>query len=127
MIVLESKTPDGRLAEHAIRSDVLLGSHSSSPIAMSRSAGPRAVRLTFDRNGLATIGDMGCGAGVFVNNERIVRYGPLREHDNIVIAGQSLCVKSVGDKRAEPSSPVSMTDVGPKPPAAPPALARLKE
>ena len=103
MIVLEAQTPNGRPCEHAIRSDVLLGSHSSSPIPLSRSAGPRAVRLLFDRVGQASIIDMGCSAGVFVNNERIVRYGPLRQNDTIVIAGQSLLVKSVGDSRAETS------------------------
>jgi len=125
MIVLESKTPDGRLSEHAIRSDVLLGSHSGSPIALSRSAGPRAVRLTFDRNGQATIADMGCAAGVFVNNERIVQYGPLREHDTIVIAGQSISVKSVGDARAEPSPPAPTAEFGrANPPASLSASAR---
>jgi pilus assembly protein CpaF len=123
MIVLEAKTPDGRLAEHAIRSDSLLGSHAGSPIAMSRSTGPRAVRLTFDRNGQASVIDMGCASGVFVNNERIVQYGPLRQNDTIVIAGQSLVVKSVGDARAAASPAVSASDFGRAKPAPAPAAA----
>jgi len=112
VIVLESSTPDGRLAEHAIRTDTLLGSHAGSPIALSRAAGPRAVRLMFDRVGQPSIVDMGCAAGVFVNNERIVRYGPLRQNDTIVIAGQSLVVKSVGDSRAESATARSGTEFG---------------
>ena len=124
MVVLESKMSDGRLTEHAILSDALLGSHTGSPIAMPRSAGPRAVRLTFDRNGRASIADMGCAAGVFVNNERVVKYGPLREHDTIVIAGQSLYVKSVGDKRAEPAA---LAEPIPTPVPAPSAAERPTE
>ena len=123
MIILESKTPEGRLAEHAIRSDILLGSHSGSPIAMSRSAGAKAVRLTFDRNGQASVIDMGCASGVFVNNERIVQYGPLRQNDTIVIAGQSLVVKSVGDARADPAPAVSTSEVGREKPKPAPAAA----
>jgi pilus assembly protein CpaF len=130
MIVLESKTHDGLLAEHAIHSDSLLGSHSSSPIAMSRSTGPRAVRLTFDRNGHASVTDMGCASGVFVNNERIVQYGPLRQNDTIVIAGQTLLVKSVGDARAEPPPAGSPSEFGrakPPPPPAPAVAPRAVE
>jgi pilus assembly protein CpaF len=104
VIILESTLPDGSLSDHPIRADVMLGSDRGSPVALPRSAGARAARLTFDRNGNATIVDMGCAAGVFVNNERIVQYGPLREQDTIVIAGQHLRVKFAGDNRAVSSS-----------------------
>jgi pilus assembly protein CpaF len=134
MIILESKMPDGRLSDHLIRSDVMLGSHRGSPIGLPQSAGPRAARLTFDRNGQASISDMGCAAGVFVNNERVVRYGPLREQDTIIIAGQLLRVKVVGDNRTASSAapPPAMnpdrTKVielgGVKPSAVSPALER---
>ncbi len=108
MIILEWKLPDGSVVDYPIRAEVMLGSDRGSPIALPRAAGARAARLTFDRNGNAKIADMGCAAGVFVNNERIVQYGPLREHDVIVIAGQSLRVKSTGDSRAAtlPSAPM---------------------
>jgi len=133
VIILEAKLPDGSLSDHPIRAEVMLGSDRGSPVALPRAAGPRAARLTFDRNGNATIVDMGCAAGVFVNNERIVQYGPLREHDTIVIAGQSLRVKFAGDNRAVPSSgapPAAMSPdkatvtalTGAKPPAAAPAV-----
>ncbi len=143
MIILESKSPDGSLADHPIRADVMLGSDRGSPVALPRAAGARAARLTFDRNGNATIVDMGCAAGVFVNNERIVQYGPLREHDTIVIAGQHLRVKFAGDGRTVPTPAAPRRDAptpaphssratvielgGANPPAAPAALERPAE
>ena len=143
MIVLESKSPDGSLADHPIRTEVMLGSDRRSPIALPRAAGAHAARLTFDRNGNAKIVDMGCAAGVFVNNERIVQYGPLREHDIIVIAGHHLRVKSIIDSPAvkPPAVPAgaapacapsasrpTVTELGGvKPPPAPAALERLAE
>ena len=55
---------------------------------------------------------MGCASGVFVNGERIVRYGPLRVDDSISICGQVLRIKSLGAPKyldsLQPKSPHSL-------------------
>ena len=82
---------------------------------MPPSAGKRALAVAFDKDENVHITDLGCASGVFVNGERIVRYGPLRADDVITIAGQPLRVKAVGTQR--PVEPVRPTMHASAPPA----------
>jgi len=104
MIVFETRNAGGNLQEYALDENTVLGSHSELPLPAG--VGKRALSLTFDKDRNAGVTDLGCPSGVFVNGERIVRYGPLRVEDVISIGGQALRVKRLG--RARPAEPATM-------------------
>lgn len=102
MISIELKRVDGQLQEYVIEKSMVLGVGSSIPL--SAVAGKRALSLNIDQDGAANVTDLGCLSGVFVNGERIVRYGPLRVDDVISIGSESLRIKAIGNVGA-PSDP----------------------
>ena len=113
MIVFETRNASGQLQEYTVGEATVLG--SAGPVPMPPSAGKRALAVAFDKDENVHITDLGCASGVFVNGERIVRYGPLRADDVITIAGQPLRVKAVGTQR--PVEPVRPTMHASAPPA----------
>lgn len=86
MITIESRQPDGQLADYLISKTAVIGAEAASPIPLPAAAGKGALRLTVDAEGGASVIDLASLAGVFVNGERIVRYGPLRVDDAIMVA-----------------------------------------
>ncbi|WP_211471233.1 ATPase, T2SS/T4P/T4SS family [Collimonas humicola] len=104
MLVIESKTPNGQLLDHILSKTITLSSQSDSPIMLPAAAGKRAAKILFDEGGQISITDLGCPSGIFVNGERIVRYGPLRADDTISISGQILRVKSLGGQLGNESA-----------------------
>lgn len=104
MILFETRNADGQLQEYSLGEPTILGSAGAIPLPPN--AGKRALAVAFDKSGNVHVTDLGCPSGVFVNGDRIVRYGPLRVEDVITIAGQPLRVKGVGNPRpAEPPIP----------------------
>jgi len=101
MLTVESKHHDGLAHEYCIDNACILGCDQTSPIPLPPSAGKRALRVLTEARGIFSIIDLGCPTGVFVNGERIVRYGPLRVDDIIVISGQTLRVKSLVEPKAQ--------------------------
>ncbi|NHZ39809.1 ATPase, T2SS/T4P/T4SS family [Massilia aquatica] len=116
MITIESRQPDGQLADYLISKTAVIGAEAASPIPLPAAAGKGALRLTVDAEGGASVIDLASLAGVFVNGERIVRYGPLRVDDAIMVGGQQLRVKAVG--LARPAEPVKPSMRDPVTPAA---------
>ncbi len=113
MILFETRNASGQLQEYTVSEPTVLG--SAGPVPLPPSAGKRALAVAFDKDENVHITDLGCASGVFVNGERIVRYGPLRADDVITIAGQPLRVKAVGTQR--PVEPVRPTMHASAPPA----------
>jgi len=117
MLTIESKRQDGTAQEFRIQQSCILGCDTKSPIPLPPSAGKRALQVLTDSKGVFGVVDLGCPSGVFVNGERIVRYGPLRVDDVIIVSGQTMRVKSMidtpandGDKTASlRHSPVEQT------------------
>lgn len=99
LLTFEYRRVDGQLIDYSLEQSTILGSESDSKIPLPSNVGKRALRVTFDDAGIATVTDLGCPSGVFVNGERIVRYGPLRVDDSITLAGQVLRVKTLGAHR----------------------------
>ncbi|MFZ6754774.1 ATPase, T2SS/T4P/T4SS family [Undibacterium sp. Dicai25W] len=100
MLTIESKRHDGIGHEYRISQSCILGSDEKSPIPLPPSAGKRALQVLTDTKGVFGIVDLGCPSGVFVNGERIVRYGPLRVDDMIAVSGQTLRVKSLTEAKS---------------------------
>ncbi|SHH24819.1 ATPase, T2SS/T4P/T4SS family [Massilia sp. CF038] len=121
MITIEAKRPDGQLAEYQISKTTVLGAESGSVIPLPSAVGKGALRLIVDEEGLTSVIDLASQTGVFVNGERIVRYGPLRADDAIMIGGQQLRVKSVAQARPVEPPRASMHAV-PTSPAVPAPL-----
>lgn len=96
MLKLEYCKADGAIAECLIDATTTLGAQPDSPVPLPAAAGKRALRLAFDADGSVSAVDLASLSGVFVNGERIVRYGPLRKDDRIAVGGQILRVKEVG-------------------------------
>lgn len=98
MIVLEAKHADGQLADYPLMQTTILGSDGVIPLP--RMVGKRALSLTINQDGAVSVVDLGCPTGVFVNGERVVRYGPMRVDDVITVGGQPIRVKGLGSNRA---------------------------
>lgn len=110
MILFETRNASGQLQEYTVSEPTVLG--SAGPVPLPPNAGKRALSVAFDKDQNVHVTDLGCASGVFVNGERIVRYGPLRAEDVITIAGQPLRVKAVGIVRpAEPVRPTMHASV----------------
>ncbi len=107
MITIEAEQADGKISDYTISAASIIGSEEGSPIRLPRDAGKGAMRLTFDEEGNASIVDLASLTGIFVNGERVVRYGPLRAGDAIIVGGQQLRVKTVGI--APPPEPIRPT------------------
>lgn len=97
MILFEARNDNGQLQEYALSETTVLGSASAPPLPAS--AGKRALSVAFDKEENVSLTDLGCATGVFVNGERIVRYGPLRVDDVISVGSQMLRVKGIGNQR----------------------------
>ncbi|WP_211440850.1 ATPase, T2SS/T4P/T4SS family [Collimonas humicola] len=131
MLVIESKNPDGRVLDHIVSATVILSGQGDSLIPLPAAAGRKAAKIAFDGDGPVSVIDMGCASGVFVNGERIVRYGPLRVDDSISICGQILRVKSLGAikhndggaHRSQPGTEIPVAALGAAVAAAPPPAA----
>jgi pilus assembly protein CpaF len=94
MILFETRNASGLLQDYALDETTILG--NAGPVPLPAGAGKRALSIAFDKEANAHVTDLGCPSGVFVNGERVVRYGPLRVDDVISVAGQTLRVKSIG-------------------------------
>ncbi len=103
MIIFESRDPKGQLQDYVLRQTTTLG--VDAPIPLPASVGKRAVSIAIDGEGTVSVTDLGCPTGVFVNGERIVRYGPLRVDDILAVGGQQLRVKGLGGRPAEQAPP----------------------
>lgn len=131
MLTVESKRHDGVAQEYRIENACILGCDAASLIPLPTSAGKRALRVLTESSGVFSIVDLGCPTGVFVNGERIVRYGPLRVEDVIVVSGQTLRIKSLSANKMQsinadtafmnPSSDIATAEVLPlkRPPTMP--------
>ncbi|MBC3927415.1 ATPase, T2SS/T4P/T4SS family [Undibacterium sp. CY21W] len=123
MLTVESKRHDGVAQEYRIETACILGCDAASLIPLPASAGKRALRVLTESSGVFSIVDLGCPTGVFVNGERIVRYGPLRVEDVIVVSGQTLRIKSLSANKMQsinadtafmnPSSDIATAEVLP--------------
>lgn len=114
MILFETRNASGQLEEYTVSEPTVLG--NGGPVPLPPNAGKRVLEVAFDKDENVHVTDLGCASGVFVNGERIVRYGPLRADDIITIAGQPLRVKAVGIQRpAEPLKPAMHASVSPAP------------
>jgi pilus assembly protein CpaF len=114
MILFETRNASGQLQEYTVTEPIILG--SAGPVPLPPGAGKRALAVAFDKEQNVHVTDLGCASGVFVNGERIVRYGPLRADDVITIAGQPLRVKAVGIQRpVEPVRPTMHASASPAP------------
>ncbi|MBC3878403.1 CpaF family protein [Undibacterium sp. FT79W] len=123
MLTVESKRHDGVAQEYRIENTCILGCDAASLIPLPASAGKRALRVLTESSGVFSIVDLGCPTGVFVNGERIVRYGPLRVEDVIVVSGQTLRIKSLSANKMQsinadtafmnPSSDIATAEVLP--------------
>jgi pilus assembly protein CpaF len=114
MILFETRNASGQLEEYTVSEPTVLG--NGGPVPLPPNAGKRVLEVAFDKDENVHVTDLGCASGVFVNGERIVRYGPLRADDIITIAGQPLRVKAVGIQRpAEPLKPTMHASVSPAP------------
>jgi pilus assembly protein CpaF len=106
MITLEARAKDGSLSDYQIGATAVLGAESGSPIPLPAAAGKGALRLLIGPEGSCSVTDLASLSGVFVNGERIVRSGPLRVDDAIMVGGQHLRVKAIGGPRPpEPNKP----------------------
>jgi pilus assembly protein CpaF len=136
MLTIEAKGKDGKLAEYLIDATVVLGAEAASPIPLPSAAGKYALKLMFTPEGAVSMTDLASLSGVFLNGERIVRSGPLRVEDVIMVGGMHLRVKALGTVRPpEPPKPV-MHESAPAPvpnnasasaPTAPAAVAEAVE
>lgn len=102
MLIIESKRQDGIHQAYRIKDGCILGCDADSVIELPASAGKRAVQILAESQGVFSVVDLGCPTGVFVNGERIVRYGPLMVDDLIVVSGKSLQVKSLNSRNPHP-------------------------
>jgi pilus assembly protein CpaF len=104
MVTIEARDRDGRLADYELGATTVLGAEPNSPIRLPAAAGRGALRLAVDGEGMLAVTDLASLSGVFVNGERVVRYGPLRADDIVAVGGMQLRIKSVGVTR--PPEPV---------------------
>ncbi len=116
MITLEARAKDGTLADYQIGATTVLGAESGSPIPLPPAAGKGALRLLIGPEGSCSVTDLASLSGVFVNGERVVRSGPLRVDDAIMVGGQHLRVKAIGGPR--PPEPVKPSALGAAAPGA---------
>lgn len=118
MIMFETRNASGQLQDYTLAGTTILGTHGAVPLPDN--AGKRALSIAFDKDDNVSVTDLGCPSGVFVNGERIVRYGPLRVDDVISVSGQALRVKAIGNQRpAEPATPTMHVSAAPIPAPAP--------
>lgn len=118
MILFETRNASGQLQEYTLAGTTILGTHGAVPLPDN--VGKRALSIAFDKDENVSVTDLGCPSGVFVNGERIVRYGPLRVDDVISVSGQALRVKAIGNQRpAEPATPTMHVSAAPIPAPAP--------
>ncbi len=96
MITIEAKSKDGTLTDYQIGASMVLGAEASSPIPLPAAAGKGALRLVVSDEGGFSITDLNSLSGLFINGERVVRSGPLRVEDAIMVGGQHLRVKAIG-------------------------------
>lgn len=123
MITLEARSKDGTLADYQIGATAVLGAESGSPIPLPAAAGKGALRLLIGPEGSCSVTDLASLSGVFVNGERVVRSGPLRVDDAIMVGGQHLRVKAIGGPR--PPEPVKLNpQAGATPPVRPMELVK---
>jgi pilus assembly protein CpaF len=101
MVTLETQLPGAAPAKHVIKATTVLGCERSSPIRLPDAAGKGALRLAISDEDNVNVVDLASLAGVFVNGERVVRYGPLRVDDVITVGGARLRVRAVGAARPE--------------------------
>jgi len=122
MVTIEARDKDGRLADYELGATTVLGAEPNSPIRLPAAAGRGALRLVVDGDGLLAVTDLASLSGVFVNGERVVRYGPLRADDIVAVGGLQLRIKSVGVARPpEPVRPkMHDSGLGSAPQPAPP-------
>ena len=133
MITIEARRADGHMSDYVIQATSVLGMEAGSAIPLPPAAGRGALRVAFDADGNASVTDLASLSGVFINGERVVRYGPLRENDAIMVGGQQMRVKTVGKPRpVEPerqsmhgattpvaiAKPIAAPNAGPAPSAA---------
>jgi pilus assembly protein CpaF len=104
MVTIEARDKDGRLADYELGATTVLGAEPDSPIRLPAAAGRGALRLAVNGEGMLAVTDLASLSGVFVNGERVVRYGPLRADDVVAVGGIQLRIKSVGVVR--PPEPV---------------------
>ena len=121
MVTIEARGKDGRLVDYHIGATAVLGTEASSPIPLPSAAGKGALRLVVGAEGNLSVIDLASLSGVFLNGERIVRSGPLRLEDAIVVGGMQLRVKALGAPR--PPEPVKPTMHARTPQPAAPAFA----
>jgi pilus assembly protein CpaF len=101
MITLEY---EGR--ECFLEGAAILGAQPDSPLPLGAAAGKRALRLAREPDGSVSATDLASLSGVFINGERIVRYGPLRVDDSISIGGKLLRVKAL-EEAGRSAAPVA--------------------
>ena len=99
MITIEAKGADGKLTDYQIGATMVLGAEASSPIPLPAAAGKGALRLVVNAEGGVSVTDLASLSGLFINGERVVRSGPLRVEDAIMVGGQHLRVKAIGQVR----------------------------
>jgi pilus assembly protein CpaF len=115
MLIIEAKGKDGKLLDYIIDATVVLGTEAASPVPLPPAAGKGALRLLVTGDGDVSVTDLASLSGVFLNGERVVRSGPLRVEDIIMVGGMILRVKAIGTLRPpEPSKP-SMHERTPAP------------
>ncbi|MGV7209609.1 ATPase, T2SS/T4P/T4SS family [Oxalobacteraceae bacterium A2-2] len=106
MITLEY---EGR--ECFLEGAAILGAQPDSPLPLGAAAGKRALRLAREPDGSVSATDLASLSGVFINGERIVRYGPLRVDDSISIGGKLLRVKAL-EQAGRPAAPPPRAPLG---------------
>jgi pilus assembly protein CpaF len=116
MILFETRNTSGELQYYEFSETTTLG--SQGPLPLPANVGKRALSVAFDKDANVSVTDLDCPSGVFVNGERIVRYGPLRVDDVISVGGLSLRVKRVGVKRRVERPVATMHASSPLVPAA---------
>jgi pilus assembly protein CpaF len=110
MVIIEARNKEGLLTEYQLGATAVLGAEANSPIPLPQAAGRGALRLTIDGDGVLTVTDLASQSGVFVNGERVVRYGPLRADDVIAVGGTQLRIKTLGKPRPPEPERAKMHD-----------------
>ena len=123
MITIEARGKDGKLADYDIGTTAVLGAEPGSPIPLPPAAGKGAVRLVLTPDGGVSLTDLASLSGVFVNGERVVRSGPLRVEDAIMVGGMQLRVKALGTVRPPEPPKAHMHESAPASAATAPSAA----
>jgi pilus assembly protein CpaF len=110
MLTIETRDSHGRLVDYQIEASTILGAESDSPIPLPPAAGKKALRVQIGAEGGASVTDLASLSGVFVNGERVVRYGPLRIEDCIAVGGIQLRIKAIGTLRPPEPAKAKMHD-----------------